>query len=117
MRLTKDAIYPEHYTLRSSAWHNPNGLDLVGYNWYDYFTPGGQYLGPDQDCVEPEFHPYLEMDDEQTRRWDAFDTELAAKLRVLARMIMQKHPIEIYTADGIVADVVEPDHQTGAISE
>jgi len=41
-----------------NGWWNGQQFvtEMPGYNVSDYFRPGGMYLGPDEDGVEPRWH-------------------------------------------------------------
>lgn len=54
MKLEEGKIYMVE-NLQFSTWSNPNLENTEGYNVGDYFLPDGEYLGPDDLGIEPEF--------------------------------------------------------------
>ena len=52
--LVKDRQY-DVTTLRCTGWSDGDGSGHEGYNWLDYFTDDGKYLGADEHGIEPIF--------------------------------------------------------------
>ncbi len=54
MKLDTGKIY-DLDNLALIGWTDGNGSGHEGYNIADYFDHNGEYLGPDQNGIEPEF--------------------------------------------------------------
>jgi hypothetical protein len=59
--LTEGTVY-DLSDLQYLGWTDGDGTDRSGYNCWEFFAPGGAYLGPDEHGIEPIFAVTTEDD-------------------------------------------------------
>jgi len=61
VQIVRDGSDLIYVSVQPDGWVDAEGRNLStmdGYNVSDYFTPGGMYLGPDDDGIEPTWNDF-----------------------------------------------------------